>query len=76
MTSVCQQQQKKNKERKISQNNCIFNNKNWKQCINKMNFLDCDEQLTATPRLFHMTSVLGNFEVAEVVSDQLRHTIW
>jgi supervillin len=38
--------------------------------INRL--FDEDVPLASTPRLFHMTSVLGQFEVAEVVSDQLR----
>jgi len=31
-----------------------------------------DWRLTVTPRMFHMTSVLGRFEVTEILPDQMR----
>ena len=38
-------------------------------------FLDEDKSLGATPRLFHMSSVHCKFEVAEIISDQLKMDI-
>jgi len=39
---------------------------------NLQHLTGCDTVLSCTPRLFHMTSVLGSFEVSEVLPDQMK----
>ncbi len=34
-----------------------------------------DWRLSSTPRLFHMTSVLGRFQVVEILPDQMRNGV-